>query len=58
MDKTYCMSSDPVTNNVYIGTSDYTNTGDMYIFTSEGKLINKLVLSGLNPMGAYFITAE
>lgn len=58
VDKTYCMSSDPVTNNVYIGTSDYTNTGDMYIFTSEGKLINKLVLSGLNPMGAYFITAE
>ena len=54
----YCMSSDPVTNNVYIGTSDYTNTGDMYIFTSDGKLINKVGLSGLNPMGAYFITAE
>ena len=52
------MSSDPVTGNVYIGTSDYTNTGDMFIFSPEGKLIDQLALSGLNPMGAYFLTTE
>ena len=58
VEKTYCMSSDPVTGNVYIGTSDYTNTGDMFIFSPEGKLIDQLALSGLNPMGAYFLTTE
>ncbi len=58
LDNTYCMSSDPVTGNVYIGTSDYTSTGDMFIFSSEGKLINQLALSGLNPMGAYFLTEQ
>lgn len=58
VDKTYCMSSDPVTGNVYIGTSDYTSTGDMFIFSSEGKLINQIALSGLNPMGAYFLTTQ
>lgn len=51
----YKISSDPVSGNVYISTSDYTNTGDMYIFSPEGKLLNKLGVSGLNPMGAYFV---
>lgn len=58
VDHTYCMSVDPVTGNVYIGTSDYTNTGDMYIFSPAGKLMNRLAVSGLNPMGAYFLTEE
>ena len=58
VDNTYCMSSDPVTGNVYIGTSDYTSTGDMFIFSAEGKLINQVALSGLNPMGAYFLTTQ
>lgn len=52
--RTCCISLDPSTGNIYIGTSDYTNTGDMYIFSPEGKKIDQLALSGLNPMGAYF----
>lgn len=54
VDNTYCMSVDPVSGNVYIGTSDYVNTGDMYVFSPVGKLLDKLSVSGLNPMGAYF----
>ncbi len=52
---TYCMSSDPVTNTIYIGTSDYTNTGDIYIFESNGKFINRIETSGINPIAACFI---
>lgn len=52
----YTLTSDPVTENLYVGISDYTNTGDMLIFSPEGKLAKKLALSGLNPRGAYFVT--
>ena len=55
VDNTYCLSVDPISGNLYIGTSDYVSTGDMYIFSPEGKLIDQLALSGLNPMGAYFL---
>lgn len=52
--KSYSLSVDPYAGNIYIGTSDYTSTGDMYIFSPEGKLLNQLAVSGINPMGAYF----
>ena len=58
VDNTYCMNVDPVLGNVYIGTSDYVNTGDMFVFSPEGKLLDKLAVSGLNPMGAYFLTEK
>ena len=50
-----CIKVDPVTGNIYIGDSDYQTNGDMYIFSREGKLINKFEV-GLNPVGAFFIS--
>ena len=38
---------------VYVGCSDYTNTGDVYVFTREGKLHDKFDSQGLNPLKAY-----
>ena len=38
---------------VYVGCSDYTNTGDIYVFTPEGKLHDKFDSQGLNPLKAY-----
>lgn len=52
--KSYSLSVDPYAGDIYIGTSDYTSTGDMYIFSAEGMLLNRLAVSGINPMGAYF----
>lgn len=51
----YYLSVSPYTGDIYIGTSDYTNTGDMFIFSAEGKKIDQLSLSGLNPMGVGFL---
>ena len=38
---------------VYVGCSDYTNTGDVYVFTPDGKLYDKFDSQGLNPLKAY-----
>jgi hypothetical protein len=51
----YSLSIDPASGNVYIGTSDYTTDGDMFIFSPDGKLIKKFDTGGLNPIGAYFV---
>ncbi len=40
--------------NVYVGMSDFQNTGDMYIFSPQGKLIKQFDTKGLNPVGAFF----
>lgn len=37
---------------VYVGCSDYKTTGDVYVFTSEGKLHDKFDSHGLNPIAA------
>ena len=50
----YSISVEPVTGNVYISMSDYRNTGDMYIFSPQGKLIKQFDTKGLNPVGAFF----
>lgn len=50
------ISVDPISGNVYIGSSDYTNTGDVYIFSPEGKLVHSFGTSGITPKGAFFIT--
>lgn len=52
----YSITADPVTGNVYLGTSDYVSTGDMYIFSANGVLINKFDTGGINPIGCYFVT--
>lgn len=46
---------DPIENNIYMTAGDYTSTGDMFIYSATGTRINKLGVSGLNPMGAYFV---
>ena len=38
---------------VYIGCSDYINTGDVYVFTPDGRLHDKFDSQGLNPLKAY-----
>ena len=38
---------------VYIGCSDYKNTGDVYVFTPEGKFHDKFDSQSLNPLKAY-----
>lgn len=35
---------------VYIGCSDYINTGDVYVFTPEGTLYDKFDSQGINPL--------
>ncbi|MDH6534672.1 hypothetical protein D0T51_10410 [Parabacteroides sp. 52] len=47
---------DPVDGSIYITAGDYTNTGDIYVFSAEGKKINSFGISGINPMGAFFVT--
>ena len=49
------ISVDPVTNDVYIGTSDYVSEGDMYVFSKEAKLKHTFGTGGLNPVGAFFV---
>ena len=49
------LNVDPLTGDIYVGTSDYINNGDMYVFSADGKLKNRFGV-GLNPMGAYFLT--
>ncbi len=56
VDNVYSISADEVTGRVYIGTSDYVTTGDMYIYNSKGQFVNKFDTGGINPMGAYFLT--
>ncbi|MDD2594210.1 MAG: hypothetical protein PHD11_00120 [Bacteroidales bacterium] len=56
VEKAYSISADPVSGNVYIGTSDYKSNGDMYVFSAAGVKIDKFDTGGLNPIGVYFVT--
>ena len=38
---------------VYVGCSDYKNTGDIYVFTAEGKLHDNFDSCGMNPQKVY-----
>ena len=55
VDKAYSLNVNPATGDIYIGTSDYVSTGDMFIFSAEGKKVDQLTVSGLNPMGVGFL---
>jgi len=50
----YHISADRVSGNIYIGSSDYVNRGDIYIYSSEGKFLHQFGVSGINPEGVYF----
>ncbi|RHJ92989.1 YncE family protein [Parabacteroides bouchesdurhonensis] len=49
---------DPLTGNVYVSVGGSNVNGDMYIFSPEGKLINKFDTEGLYPQGVIFVYGE
>lgn len=52
----FCFNINPTNGNLYIGTSDYVNTGMMYILSpTTGKVVESFNTKGYNPMGAYFV---
>lgn len=51
----YMMEIDPNTGDIYIGTSDFVNTGDIYRFSQQGKLIRKFSSGGISPNNAVFL---
>ena len=46
----YCIFAEPVTGDVYIGTTDYTSNGDVYVVSKEGKVVRKFDAGALNPI--------
>ncbi|MDE6370965.1 MAG: hypothetical protein K2K92_05705 [Duncaniella sp.] len=50
----YMMTVEPVSGDIYIGTTDYTTEGDIYRFDKNGNLIKKFACGGLNPWRAVF----
>lgn len=48
---------DPTNGNIYVSSNPYGSSGSMYIFSSEGKLLDKKGTGGEYPIGAYFLTA-
>ncbi len=53
----YSISTDKTTGEVYVGRSDYWNTGDMYVFNADGTL-NTTIGTGINPMKAISVAIE
>lgn len=51
----YMMASDPTTGDIYVGTTDYVSTGDIYRFNAEGNLIGKFDCGGINPSKMVFM---
>jgi len=45
----YSLTADPASGYVFAGSSDYKTNGDMYIFTSDGALVEKVDTHGINP---------
>ena len=50
----YSLSADPYSGNVYVGCSDYQNTGDMIVFDPQGRKYDSFDTGGLNPGGVFF----
>ena len=46
----YSITADKVSGYVYVGTSDYKTNGDMFLFTTEGKLHTSFDSEGINPI--------
>ena len=44
-----CYSISFSSNSLFIGSSDYISSGDMYVYTKEGSFITKFT-TGLNPL--------
>ena len=52
----YYISVSPTDHSIYVTSSDYINTGDVYVYSNEGKQQDVIAVSGMNPMCARFIT--
>lgn len=50
----YCLAVDPISGNVYIGSSDYINNGDMYIVSPAGEVLKKFDTGAMNPYKVCF----
>ena len=53
----YCIDVDPATNYVYIGETDYVNTGKMYCFDQNG-ILKYTFPTGVNPIKTVFVTKK
>ena len=51
----YFLEMDEETGYIYIGTTDYTNTGTIYQFDKNGKFIQSFDSGGINPSAMIFI---
>ena len=51
----YLLEVDEETGDIYVGTSDYVNTGDIYRFDASGKLQETFDAGGINPSTMVFI---
>lgn len=51
----YGIGVDPATNNIYLGTTDYVNSGIIYCFGSDGSL-KYTFMAGINPCRFFFLT--
>ena len=51
----YLLEMDEETGYLYIGTTDYTNTGTVYQFDKDGKFIQSFDSGGINPSAMIFI---
>ena len=51
----YLLEMDEETGYLYIGTTDYTNTGTIYQFDKNGKFIQSFDSGGINPSAMIFI---
>ena len=54
-DAIYLLEVDVKTGNIYVGTSDYTNSGTIYQFDKNGKLLRQFDSGGINPSAMVFI---
>ena len=52
----YYINVSPTDHSIYVTSSDYINTGDVYVYSNEGKQQDVIAVSGINPMCARFIT--
>lgn len=50
----YLLAGDPVTGEIYIGTTDYVNTGTIYRFSADGQYVGQFDSEGLNPSKMVF----
>lgn len=51
----YLLEVDEETGCIYVGTSDYVNTGTIYQFDKQGKLLHQFDSGGINPSALVFM---